>query len=98
MSKDMDAQFLCKDCARFNLCQYYDRRKEDSYICKYFHLVETDTMPNGMTNEEVLNNVLRQAFPRMIFIRAINELHKTKSIVYSEEWGETPYKAEKGGE
>ena len=42
MNKDMDAQFLCKDCARFNQCQYYDRRKEDSYICKYFHLTETD--------------------------------------------------------
>jgi hypothetical protein len=38
MKNDMDAQFLCKDCERYNLCQYYDRRKEDSYICKYFHL------------------------------------------------------------
>ena len=40
MKKDIDAQFLCKDCARFNQCRYYDRRKEDSYICKYFHLTE----------------------------------------------------------
>lgn len=38
MKKDIDSQFLCKDCERYNLCQYYDRRKEDSYICKYFHL------------------------------------------------------------
>lgn len=38
MNKDIDAQFLCKDCERYNLCQYYERRKEDSYICKYFHL------------------------------------------------------------
>ena len=98
MEKDMDAQFLCKDCARFNQCEYYSRRKEDSYICKYFHLVETDMMPNGMTNEDVLNNVLRQAFPRLIFIRGINEYNKTKSIVYSEEWGDAPYKTEKGGE
>lgn len=91
MKNDMDAQFLCKDCARHNECQFYDRRKEDSYICKYFHLVETDMMPNGMTNEDVLNNVLRQAFPRLIFIRGVNELNKTKSIVYSEEWAERPY-------
>jgi hypothetical protein len=92
MKNDMDAQFLCKDCARHNECQFYDRRKEDSYICKYFHLVETDMMPNGMTNEDVLNNVLRQAFPRLIFIRGVNELNKTKSIVYSEEWAERPYR------
>ena len=38
MKNDKDAQFLCKDCVRFNQCQYYDRRKGDSYICKYFHL------------------------------------------------------------
>lgn len=96
MTNDMDAQFLCKDCARFNSCQYYDRKKGDSYICKYFHLIETDTMPSRMTNGDVLNNVLRQAFPRIIFIRAVNEWNKTKSIVYSEEWENAPYK--KGGE
>ena len=38
MNNDINAQFLCKDCERYNLCRYYDRRKEDSYICKYFHL------------------------------------------------------------
>lgn len=96
--KDLDTQFLCKDCSRYNLCKYYDRRKRDSYICKYFHLIETDTMPCGMTNGEVLDNVLRQAFPRTIFIRGINECNKTKSVVYSEEWENTPYKAKKGGE
>ena len=96
MNNDMDAQFLCKDCARSNQCEYYDRRKEDSYICKYFHLIETDTMPSGMTNGDVLNNVLRQAFPRIIFIRAVNEQNKTKSIIYSEEWENAPY--QKGGE
>ena len=42
MNKDIDAQFLCKNCARYNLCQYYHGRKEDSYICKYFHLTETN--------------------------------------------------------
>ena len=41
MNKDIDAQFLCKDCSRYHLCEYYHRRKEDSYICKHFHLSET---------------------------------------------------------
>ena len=50
MTKDIDAQFLCKDCARYNLCEYYHKRKKDSYICKYFHLSET----YGMTNGEVI--------------------------------------------
>ena len=47
MKNDIDAQFLCKDCARFNQCKYYDRRNEDSYICKYFHLTETYKASNG---------------------------------------------------
>lgn len=42
MNKDISAQFLCKDCANYNLCKYYHSRKKDSYICKYFHLVETN--------------------------------------------------------
>lgn len=41
MDKDIDVQFLCKDCARYNICEYYHRRKKASYICKYFHLSET---------------------------------------------------------
>ena len=44
MNKDMDAQFLCKDCARYNLCEYYHKRKKDSYICKYFHLPEISAL------------------------------------------------------
>lgn len=92
MKNDIDAQFLCKDCARYNTCQFYDRTKPDSYICKYFHLVETDMMPTGISNGDVLNNVLRQAFPRIIFIRGIDEFNKTKSIVYSEEWENRPYR------
>ena len=26
--KDIDAQFLCKDCERYNLCKYYHNRKK----------------------------------------------------------------------
>lgn len=38
MKKDKGTQFLCKDCEKYSLCEYYHCRKEDSYICKYFHL------------------------------------------------------------
>ena len=52
-------------------------------------------IPEGMTNGEVMNHVLRKAFPRTIFIRGIDEYNKTKSIVYAEEWENAPYKSEK---
>ena len=52
----------------------------------------------GMTNGDVLNVVLRRIFPRTIFIRGIDPCHKTKSIVYSEEWENAPYKADMRGE
>ena len=51
---------------------------------------------DGMNNGEVMNHVLRKTFPRIIFIRGIDEYNKTKSIVYSEEWENAPY--QKGGE
>lgn len=47
-----------------------------------------------MTNEEALNDMLKKTFPRTIFIRGINELNKTQSIVFSDEWLKMPYKAE----
>ena len=53
-------------------------------------------VPEGTTNGEVMNLVLRKVFPRTIFIRGVDEYHKTKSIVYSEEWENAPY--QKGGE
>lgn len=88
MNNDMDAQFLCKDCARFNLCQYYDRRKEDSYICKYFHLTET----YGMTNGEVLCIL----FPNMHYTlsdkspRVVTTIGVASS--FDLEWWNAPYK------
>lgn len=43
-----------------------------------------------MTNGEVLDEMLRKTFPRTIFIRGINELNKTQSIVFTEEWLKMP--------
>ena len=39
-----------------------------------------------MTNEDVLNDMLRKTFPKVIFIRSINEKDKTQAILFSEEW------------
>lgn len=52
MTKDIDAQFLCKDCERYNLCEYYHNRKEESYICKYFHLDLSNTLDKIRTEIE----------------------------------------------
>lgn len=49
---------------------------------------------DGMPKGKVMNLVLRKTFPRTIFIRGIDECNKTKSIVYSEEWENEPYKAD----
>lgn len=54
------------------------------------------SFPKGTTNGEVMNIVLRKVFPRMIFIHGTDDLHKVKSINYSEEWENAPY--QKGGE
>ena len=52
-------------------------------------------IPEGMSNLEVLNLVLRKVFPSTIFIHGSDPYNKTKSIIYSEEWGNEPYKAER---
>lgn len=39
-----------------------------------------------MTNEDVLNGMLRKTFPKVIFIHSINEVNKTQAIHFSEEW------------
>ena len=54
MDKDIDVQFLCKDCARYNLCEYYHKRKKDSYICKYFHYEKQEQSGDLISREETL--------------------------------------------
>lgn len=38
-----DIVYRCKDCSKYNLCQYYYRRKETSQICHYFESQERKT-------------------------------------------------------
>lgn len=56
---------------------------------------EPEEETEEMTNEEMLNKVLRIYFPRSLFIREINEESHTKKIIFSDEWLKKPYK---GGE
>lgn len=51
-----------------------------------------------MSNEEVLNNMLRKTFPNVTFIRSINEENKTQRIHLTEEWLKEEYKVESEGE
>lgn len=47
-----------------------------------------------MKNEEVFNDVMRKTFPKMIFIRSINERNMTQAIHFSEEWLNEEYSTE----
>ena len=47
-----------------------------------------------MTNEDMLNDILRKTFPNVIFIHSINEWNKTQAIHFAEEWLNAEYKAE----
>jgi hypothetical protein len=86
--KDLDTQFLCKDCSRYNLCKYYDRRKRDSYICKYFHLTETF----GMTNGEVIQAL----FPNISVYEHGSTYSVNNEYNFNSTWWNAPY--QKGGE
>lgn len=50
-----------------------------------------------MTNEDVLNDMLRKTFPNVIFCRSINEGNKTRAIHFSEQWLEEEYTEPKTG-
>lgn len=47
-----------------------------------------------MTNEEKLKEILRETFPRVIFLFHENIEYRTKGIVFSEEWANDEYKEE----
>lgn len=49
-------------------------------------------LPNNATNEDALNYMLRQTFPKVIFIRFRNEANLTEGVVMTKEWLDSPYK------
>lgn len=54
--KNLDQQFVCKDCTRFDKCKYYHNRQEGSQICKYFHL-----FPDNATNGDIIKAMFPNA-------------------------------------
>jgi len=49
-------------------------------------------LPDNATNEDALNYMLRQTFPKVIFIHFHNEANLTEGIVMAKEWLSKPYK------
>ena len=49
-------------------------------------------LPDNATNEDALNYMLRQTFPKVIFIRFHNEANLTEGVVMAKEWLDSPYK------
>jgi hypothetical protein len=76
--KDLDQQFVCKDCAQFGKCKYYHNRQEDSQICKYFHL-----FPDNATN----GDVIKAMFPNDSIDFLIVNMDRR-------DWLNTPYRRE----
>lgn len=44
-----------------------------------------------MTNEEKLREILRETFPKVIFLFHERPEYRTKSLVFSEEWAKQEY-------
>lgn len=79
MRNDSDAQFLCMDCERYNSCNYYDGRKMDAYICKYFHLPEWEN--NQMTPDERMDMILKECSKHPeVYNKVSNWLYKKLDI------------------
>ena len=83
----MDNYEYREECKRMNIQDRYERDHE------FDEPDEEDA--EKMTNEEMLDKVLRHFFPRALFIREINEESHTKKIIFTDEWLKKPYK---GGE
>ena len=49
-------------------------------------------LPDNATNEDAFNYMLRQTFPKVIFIHFHNEANLTEGIVMAKEWLGRPYK------
>ena len=49
-------------------------------------------IPDTATNEDVMNETLRRAFPKTIFIRSQSIANKTQAINMSDEWLGRNYK------
>ena len=92
--KTDDKQFCCADCIRYQMCQYYHRRKKESNICKFFHL-----FPDNATN----GDVIKAMFPNCIdwvgkyedSTAIYVDFHDGRIKAFMFEWWNEPYKGGK---
>jgi len=87
-----EAVKILKDHSEYGKADFYTSDEYYEALDMAISALSENKCFEGMTNGEVMNLVLRKVFPRIIFIRGVNEYNKTKSIVYSEEWENVPYK------
>lgn len=72
-----DIVYRCKDCDKYNLCDYYHGRKETSQICHYFELPKRKTgkwEEKYMTEEEWIRGAPSTVCP---FCQKVNRNGKT---------------------
>ena len=70
-----------------------DSLKTDEVYNLLHEKIDFIQIPDSGTNEDVLNDVLRQAFPRVVFIRSHDISNKTQAMTIhmTDEWLEMPY-------
>lgn len=71
---------------------YKDTTKEIGFVDMAISALKGLDLPDNATNEDALNYMLRQTFPRVIFIHFHNEANLTEGIVMAKEWLSKPYK------
>lgn len=59
-----------------------------------YEKVDFIEIPEGATNGEVFEKLMREAYPKMLTIYGRNEDTKTIAPIFSEEWWNSPYRKE----
>lgn len=70
-----------------------DSLKTDEAYNLLHEKIDFIQIPDSGTNEDVLNDILRQAFPRVVFVRSHDISKKTQAMTIhmTDEWLEMPY-------
>lgn len=71
-----------------------DSIKVDRAYDLAYEKVDFIEIPEGATNGEVFEKLMREAYPKMLTIYGRNEDTKTIAPIFSEEWWNSPYRKE----
>ena len=91
-----DYPYVCPNCKNKNTDKCGWCGDNNNYEPKNMTLREENLIeiPEGATNGEVLKKVLKGTFPEMICVWYRDSEHLHRSITFSEDWWNSPYKAE----